>query len=43
MRRSKPGVAVVAAAAAVISLVFASASATSTDQGGTIYFGMDAP
>ncbi len=42
MRRSKTG-GVVAAAAAVISLVFASASATSTDQGGPIYFGMDAP
>ena len=42
MRRSKTGV-VVAAAAAVISLVFASASATSTNAGEPIYFGMDAP
>ena len=42
MRRSKTG-GVVAAAAAVISLVFASASATSTEQGEPIYFGMDAP
>jgi branched-chain amino acid transport system substrate-binding protein len=34
---------VVAAASVVVSLVFASASATSTNQAGPIYVGMDAP
>ena len=42
MSRSKTGV-VVAAAVAVVSLVFVSASATSPSQAGPIYFGMDAP
>ena len=42
MSRRKVGV-VVAAGAAVVGLVFASASATSTSQAATIHFGMDAP
>ena len=42
MSTRKTGV-VVAAAAVVVSLVFASASATSTNQAGPIYLGMDAP
>ena len=42
MSTRKTGV-VVAAASVVVSLVFASASATSTNQAGPIYFGMDAP
>jgi branched-chain amino acid transport system substrate-binding protein len=42
MSRSRIGV-IAAAAAAVLSLVFASTSATSTAQRGPIYFGMDAP
>jgi branched-chain amino acid transport system substrate-binding protein len=42
MSRGKTGV-VVAALATVISLAFASASATRTNQAGPIYFGMDAP
>ena len=42
MSRRKIGV-VVAACAAVLALVFASASATSPSQASAIYFGMDAP
>jgi branched-chain amino acid transport system substrate-binding protein len=42
MSRRKIGV-VVAACAAVLALVFVSASATSPSQAGPIYFGMDAP
>jgi branched-chain amino acid transport system substrate-binding protein len=42
MSRMKSGV-LVAALAAVVSLAFASASATSTAQSAAIYFGMDAP